>query len=48
MCSADTALEPFREEVHGVDGFGTEHMCRDIDAVKAWAEEYRANDQDGI
>ena len=48
MCAADTALEPFSEAIHGVDGFGNEHMCRDFVAVQKWAEEMRSSDNEGI
>ncbi|KAF3902728.1 hypothetical protein AA313_de0202613 [Arthrobotrys entomopaga] len=44
MCAADTALEPWKEEEGGVDGWGTTHMCRDYDELFRWAEAYRFTD----
>ncbi|KAK6544808.1 hypothetical protein TWF694_001490 [Orbilia ellipsospora] len=44
MCSADTALEPWKAEEGGVDGWGTTHMCRDYDELFKWAEAYRFTD----
>lgn len=44
VCSADSALEPWKEELHGVDGFGSRHMCRDFGALFKWAEEFRVAD----
>jgi hypothetical protein len=48
MCSADTAIEPWKDEIHGVDGFGSEHQCRDFDLVYRWAEQFRSSDIEGI
>ncbi|KAL9109185.1 MAG: hypothetical protein Q9227_006110 [Pyrenula ochraceoflavens] len=48
MCAADTALEPYKPEVDGVDGWGSPHMCRDYNAVKGWAERFRADDTIGV
>lgn len=50
ICAADSNLEPFRskfEGMHGngVDGFGSNHQCRDFDKVYAWADEFRYNDK---
>jgi len=50
MCAADTTLEPFRSQFDGmtpgksVDGFGSNHQCRNFDEVFAWAEKFRYND----
>ena len=48
MCAADTALEPYKAEHNGVDGYGSPHQCRDYNAVYEWAEHFRYNDRDGI
>ena len=48
MCAADSMLEPWKDEINGVDGPGNKHHCRDFEVVKAWAEEYRAWDAHGI
>ncbi|KAF3100588.1 hypothetical protein TWF706_006141 [Orbilia oligospora] len=44
VCSADSALEPWKKELNGVDGFGNVHMCRDFEGLFKWAEEFRATD----
>ncbi|EPS37333.1 hypothetical protein H072_8989 [Dactylellina haptotyla CBS 200.50] len=44
ICSADSALEPWKKDLHGVDGFGNPHMCRDFEGLFQWAEKYRASD----
>jgi len=41
MCAADSTLEPWKNTLNGVDGFGNPHMCRDFDELFRWAEEYR-------
>ena len=48
MCAADTALEPFKDDIHGVDGFGNDHQCRDFEEVFNWAEEMRFGEAEGI
>ena len=48
VCSADTALEPYKTEVDGVDGYGAPHQCRDFNALYDWAERYRYIDSEGI
>ena len=48
ICAADTSLEPFRNDIHGVDGFGHERRCRNYDEVFRWAERFRASDVNGI
>ena len=48
MCAADTALEPYREEHSGADGYESPHQCRDYNAVFAWAERFRYSDSHGI
>ena len=48
MCAADTALEPFKEDIHGVDGFGNDHQCRDFEEVFDWAQEMRFDEAEGI
>ncbi|KAK6510076.1 hypothetical protein TWF481_004789 [Arthrobotrys musiformis] len=44
VCAADSALEPWKKELNGVDGFGNTHMCRDFEGLFKWAEEFRATD----
>ncbi|KAJ5552669.1 hypothetical protein N7494_002047 [Penicillium frequentans] len=44
MCSADTNLEPVTKELKGVTGWGFTRTCRDLDSVKAWAEENWSNE----
>jgi len=49
LCAADTNLEPFKSETdgmigNGVDGFGSNHQCRNFEKVKKWAELFRYND----
>ena len=48
ICAADTALEPRDEQHSGVQGWGVKHRCRNLEAVKEWAERWRSNDNDGI
>ncbi|MCJ1360503.1 MAG: hypothetical protein MMC33_010511 [Icmadophila ericetorum] len=36
ICHVDTNIEPVIQELHGVKGFGVEHVCRDYESVKAW------------
>jgi hypothetical protein len=48
MCAADSALEPYKVEFNGVDGYGEPHQCRDYDALYEWAEKYRYSDHEGI
>ena len=48
MCAVDTSLEPFKWEIHGVDGFGHGRRCRNYEGVFQWAEKFRASDVDGI
>ncbi|KAF3922149.1 hypothetical protein ABW21_db0201345 [Orbilia brochopaga] len=33
VCAADSALEPWKPELNGVDGFGSVHMCRDFQGL---------------
>jgi len=44
ICAADSALEPWKDKLKGVDGFGSMHMCRDFDELYRWAEKYRFSD----
>ncbi|PQE21335.1 Tat pathway signal sequence protein [Rutstroemia sp. NJR-2017a WRK4] len=39
MCYADTTIEVKDEEINGVRGFGTVHMCRDWSGLVRWTEE---------
>lgn len=53
MCTADTTLEELERNERGhvigrVDGWGTEHVCRDWEAVKGWAQGHRGTDDGGI
>ena len=47
-CAADTTLEPRDEQHSGVQGWGVEHRCRNLDMVTEWAERWRSSDNDGI
>ncbi|KAM3064785.1 hypothetical protein ACMFMG_008734 [Clarireedia jacksonii] len=38
MCHADTTIEVKDEEINGVRGFGTVHMCRDWNELVKWTE----------
>ncbi|KAF3911406.1 hypothetical protein ABW20_dc0103005 [Dactylellina cionopaga] len=42
ICAADSALEPWKKDLNGVDGFRSPHMCRNFEGLFKWAEEYRA------
>ncbi|KAI0882873.1 uncharacterized protein GGS22DRAFT_195606 [Annulohypoxylon maeteangense] len=50
ICSADSALEPFRSpfdggtQGNGVDGFGSVHQCRDFKQLFDWSEKFRYTD----
>ncbi|KAF3905774.1 hypothetical protein AA313_de0203935 [Arthrobotrys entomopaga] len=44
VCAADSALEPWKTDLNGVDGFGNTHMCRDFEGLFGWAERYRESD----
>lgn len=54
MCAADTNLEPFRSRWespdHGdkIDGFGSNHMCRNFEHVFTWAEKHSYEDDPGF
>jgi hypothetical protein len=55
ICAADTNLEDLESFVDDqgndrvqTDGWGTERVCRDFEAVKVWAERWRTEDWDGI
>lgn len=54
MCSADVTLENLEKSksderlLASVDGWGTEHVCRDWGKLFEWAEKNRATDDDGI
>jgi hypothetical protein len=52
MCSGDTALEKARVEngsvVDDVDGWGTQHECRDYETIFQWARDYKSMDGTGI
>jgi hypothetical protein len=54
MCSADVTLENLEKskadgrDLASVDGWGTEHQCRNFGEVYAWAEANRATDDGGI
>lgn len=45
-CCGDTTLEGQGKTVTppGIDGFGSVHMCRDIDGISSWTVEHRASD----
>ncbi|KAK6359520.1 hypothetical protein TWF696_000676 [Orbilia brochopaga] len=44
VCAADSALEPWKPDLNGVDGFGSVHMCRDFRGLFRWAEKYWFSD----
>ncbi|PVH68580.1 hypothetical protein DL98DRAFT_440897, partial [Cadophora sp. DSE1049] len=53
MCTADTTLEELErnevgEVIGRVDGWGTEHVCRDWEGLKGWAQGHRGTDDGGI
>lgn len=52
MCAGDTALEgqhtTFPDGVLGSDGWDAKHVCKDYDAVYAFLEQNRANDEEWI
>lgn len=45
MCAADTNLEPVDFDLGGVTGWRFEKTCRNFEAVKGWAEEWRSWDE---
>ena len=49
MCNADTTLEEMGMDHQGalgsVNGWGTEHVCKDWEAMKDWAEKTRVSDE---
>lgn len=52
-CAADMSMEKLRESddgriFPGVDGWGSEHQCRDLGEVEDWAVRYRASGGEGI
>ncbi|KAI1172801.1 hypothetical protein F4777DRAFT_581563 [Nemania sp. FL0916] len=42
MCHADMNLEPVNLNLGGVTGFNSRRKCYDIDKVKEWAQEWKA------
>lgn len=52
MCNADVTLENLETSgeklLARVDGWGTEHVCVDWRALKAWTEKHRGTDDGGI
>ncbi|KAF4628597.1 hypothetical protein G7Y89_g9558 [Cudoniella acicularis] len=42
MCAADTNLEPVDFELGGVTGWKYNRKCRDFEAVKDWADQWRS------
>tara|TARA_R110002003_G_scaffold3381_1_gene25262 strand:- start:10452 stop:10871 length:420 start_codon:yes stop_codon:yes gene_type:complete len=50
MCAADTNLEDTVENEGGNETmpWGKERVCRDWEAVKAWAAEWRIGDGEGV
>lgn len=40
ICRPDLTIETKNEELDGVTGFGTEHMCVDWTAVIAWTSKW--------
>ncbi|KAF2683337.1 hypothetical protein K458DRAFT_452845 [Lentithecium fluviatile CBS 122367] len=52
MCNADVTLETLEMRgdmvVGSVDGWGTEHVCRDWDGLKDWAQGGRGTNDGGI
>lgn len=47
MCCGDTALEGQRpnSNVSGTDGTGAMHVCKDYEAIQAWADNNRLIDK---
>jgi hypothetical protein len=54
MCNADVTLEHLDKSnvderlLASVDGWGTEHLCRDFGKLFEWADRNRATDDAGI
>ncbi|KAF2865105.1 hypothetical protein BDV95DRAFT_612893 [Massariosphaeria phaeospora] len=48
LCVADSTLEERSDKTSGVKGVGTTRQCRDFEALKAWTENHRYSDEDGI
>ncbi|KAF2662586.1 hypothetical protein K491DRAFT_686467 [Lophiostoma macrostomum CBS 122681] len=40
VCQPDLTLEVANRNMHGVTGFGTEHMCADWEKLVGWTEEW--------
>ena len=48
ICAADATLEPVDPALGGVTGWGNLRVCRDYDALTAWAETHRVNNLRGF
>lgn len=48
MCNADGALEPYKDEHRGVDGYDAMRQCKDYGTLYEFAGRYRSNDNFGI
>lgn len=48
MCSADPTLEPTENAETGFLGWGFQRQCRDYDALKEWAEDWKAFEMRGF
>ena len=48
ICNADASLEPFDGSEEGFPGMGFQRQCRDYDALKVYAEKYKALDAQGF
>jgi hypothetical protein len=48
MCGADTNLEPVKEDLGGVTGWGNPRVCRDHEQLVRWAEEWKIGNTSGI
>ena len=42
MCAVDSNLEPVDAALGGVTGLGSERVCRDYEALRRWAEVWKA------
>lgn len=46
MCQPDMTIETKNETIGGVTGFGTEHVCKDWDALVKWTSKWEGYGQD--
>lgn len=53
MCASDETLEilqtgPYGTKIASVDGWGTQHQCRDFESLATWTRLHRASGDGGI